>query len=132
MRVLGEIRNCSISVVEGWVEQRLIDRWLAAANDLGIRVTAPIELFDAKGVRFVCEALLHDFGSASGAIIVSAKTERLARAHLRSLGDRTWVAIAEPRPKSSYCRDDAIEELLDFGWFGETGNEPDWYVRRDG
>lgn len=113
------------------MEQRLIDRWRSAANDLNITVTAPVELHDATGVPFLCEVMLRDFGSAGGAIIVSAKTERRVRAHLRSLDPSIWVAIAEPRPTSTYDRDHGIAELMDFGWFGEAGKEPDWYVERN-
>lgn len=113
------------------MEQRLIDRWRSAANDLDITVEAPVELRDATGVPFLCEVMLTDFGSAGGAIIVSAKTERRIRANLRSLGPNIWVAISERRPASAYDRDHVIAELMDFGWFGEAGKEPDWYVQRN-
>ena len=114
------------------MEQRLIDRWLSAAKDLDIAVMAPAELHDSKGAPFLCEVMLRDFGSAGGAIIVSAKTERLVRAHLRSLNPDIWVAIAGRRPTFTYDRNRAIDELMDFGWFGEAGKEPDWYVQRNG
>ena len=111
------------------LEERLILNWLQAARNLGVRVTAPIELLDAAGQPFVCEALVHDFGSPSGAVVVSPKTERRIRRHLRSLGDNVWVSMSEQRLQS-YKRAHFIEELVDWAWFGEAGAQPEWYSER--
>ena len=111
------------------LEQRLVEQWQQAALDLGIRVTAPVELRDASGRPFTCEALVHDFGSQTGAVVVSPKTERRVRAELRSIGDKLWVS-GSGRRLTSYNQRLFIHELLDWGWFGKTGEEPGWYSER--
>lgn len=111
------------------LEERLVEQWQRAALELSIQVTAPIVLQDATGQPFTCEAFVHDFGSPTGAVVVSPKTERRVRANLRSLGDKLWVS-GSGRRLARYNRRDFVEELLDWGWFGEAGREPSWYSER--
>jgi hypothetical protein len=111
------------------LEQRLVEQWQQAALELGIHVTAPVELRNGFGQPFTCEALVHDFGSPTGAVVVSPKTERRVRADLRSLADKVWVS-GSARRLTGYNRRHLIEELLDWGWFGEAGGEPSWYSER--
>ena len=111
------------------LEQRLVEDWQEAAEDLGIRVTAPVELRDASGRPFTCEAFVHDFGAPTGAVVVSLKTERRVRDHLRSLGDKVWVSGSERR-RPGYNQRHFIDQLLDWGWFGKAGAEPEWYSER--
>jgi hypothetical protein len=112
------------------LDNRLVETWARAAEDLGIRVTAPAELQDASGQPFACEALIHDFGSPAGAVVVSRKTERRIRGSLRSVANGLWVCQWEKRPAAAYNRKYLIEALLDWGWFGEQGREPEWYLDR--
>ena len=111
------------------LEQRLVEQWQQAAQELGIRVTAPVELRDASGGSFTCEAMVHDFGSPGGAVVVSPKTERRVRSSLRSVGDTLWVS-GSGRRLTSYNPRHFIEELLDWGWYGKAGDEPQWYSER--
>lgn len=108
------------------LEQRLVAQWQRAAEDLDIRVTAPVELRDASGQPFTCEAFVHDFGSPSGAVVVSPKTERRVRT---SIADDLWVSGSERR-LAGYDRTHFINALLDWGWFGKAGKEPSWYSER--
>ena len=108
------------------LDEGLVEHWQRAAKDLGVRVTAPFELRDARGKPFLCEAFVHDFGSPTGAIVVSPKTERRVRAELRSLGDALWLSISEKR-RPAYMEKYFIDELCDWGWFGPAGKEPSWY-----
>jgi hypothetical protein len=118
--------------MEDALEQKLMERWQAAAVDLGIKVIAPVTLHDAAGIAFNCEAFLPDFGTKNGAVIVSGKTRRRVRAQLRSLSDSIYVAGAERKLGPTYNRSHIIDELLDYGWYGKPGDEPDWYLRRQG
>lgn len=113
------------------LNKKLIEGWQTAADDLGIRVTAPAELWDADGAKFHCEALIHDFGSPTGALVVSHKTERRIRKSLRSLGSSVWVSIVPDQQRSAYVRKHYIDELLDWGWFGELQHRPDWLAEGD-
>jgi hypothetical protein len=114
------------------LEKRLIERWQTAAADLGIRVIAPVMLHDAAGTAFYCEAFLPDFGAKNGAVIVDARTERRVRGQLSSLGDSVYVVGAERKLGPTYNRSHIIDELLDHGWYGKPGDEPDWYLQRRG
>jgi len=108
------------------LDQRLIAQWRAAAEDLGIRVTAPVEVKDGSGGSFACEAFVHDFGSSNGGLVLSRKTERRVRAQLRSSG--LWWSGGERPQSTNYVRKHFVQELVDWGWFGQPGGEPDWYV----
>lgn len=112
------------------LDYKLIERWRRAAGDLGIRVTAPAELRDPAGVAFLCEVFVPDFGSATGGVVVSQRTERRLRPGLRALGEELFLCVAGPRQPRVYSRAVFIQELEDWGWFGEPGAEPDWYVDR--
>lgn len=112
------------------LDRKLIERWRRAAGDLGIRVTAPAELRDPAGVAFLCEIIIPDFGSSSGALVVSQRTERRLRPRLRALGEGRFLCVAGARQPRDYSRAAFIQELEDWGWFGEPGAEPDWYVDR--
>jgi hypothetical protein len=111
------------------LEQKLVQQWQQAADDLGIRVMAPVELRDANGRPFTCEAWVGDFGSANGAVVISPRTERRVRASLESIREQIWISKAEKR-LTSYNRRHFVDELVDWGWFGKDGDEPSWYSDR--
>jgi hypothetical protein len=111
------------------LDRRLIDRWRQAADDLGIRVTAPAELRDAQGRPFLVEASVADFGSPSGAVVVSAGTERRLRTTLRTLPG-LWWSVAPARAPSAYDRRRFLAELEEWGWFGPVGAAPAWHGER--
>jgi nitrous oxide reductase accessory protein NosL len=112
------------------LDQRLIAQWQAAAVDLGIRVTAPVEVQVNAGGLLVCEALVHDFGSPHGGLSMSGKTERRVRASLRGSG--LWWSSGENPQSAKYVRKHFIGQLRDWGWFGEPGAEPEWYSAQYG
>lgn len=111
------------------LDRRLVEHWQAAAEDVGIRVTAPIELTDAAGQPFVCEVFVHDFGSPKGTLVLSPKTERRIRQNLRSVGLEACVGGAG-FGRAEYVRKHFVDELLDWGWSGKAGAEPSWYSER--
>lgn len=110
------------------LDRTLVENWLAAAEDLGISVTAPVELQDAEGQPFMCEVLVHDFASPAGGVVASRKTERRVRQQIRSLADGIWVCLTSGR--AAYSRKHIEDALLDWGWFGKAGEEPRWYAER--
>jgi hypothetical protein len=104
-------------VVTNSLDQKLIDSWLKVADDLGVRVVAPYRLSAPDGSHIDCEAYVPDFGSPSGAVVFSRKTERRERARLRALTG-IWRSINAIGSK---------ECLDDWEWFGPVGMEPSWY-----
>ena len=128
-RTFTKVRHSSYAaLMDTSLNRRMVEAWQLAAQDLGIRVTAPVELLNADGKPFQCEAFVEDFGSPKGAVIVSSKTERRIRQSLRSLGDEVWVSRDAG---GSYRRKGYVDMLLDWGWFGEQGAEPGWYSERN-
>ena len=121
---------CCAAMGAGQLNSTLVEAWRIAADELGIRVTAPAELRDADGTKFQCEALVHDFGSPTGAVVVSRKTERRVRENLRGLGSSVWVCVEPDRQPSEYSRKPYIDQLTDWGWFGEPHRRPDWFPRK--
>lgn len=107
------------------IDQRFVDVWLEAARDLGIRIRAPHEIRAPGGKRVLCEVFLPDFGSANGAIIVTAKSERRLRSTLRAGG--YWVAVHPDRGARTYNRNMFRDELEDIRWFGPETEKPSWY-----
>jgi hypothetical protein len=112
--------------IEREVDQAIINAWLEAARDLGIRVTAPFSIVSENGETETYEALIHDFGGPKGTL-----TGRIVGYQC----DPT-----EPRAKSGYyasnlsnsyrCydRNRFVATLDDWQWFGETGKHPSWYT----
>ena len=104
-------------VMTGTLDQKLINSWLKAADNLGVRVVAPYSLAAPDGSYIDCEAYVPDFGSPSGAVVFSRKTERRERSRLRALSG-IWRSI--DANGSQEC-------LEDWEWFGPAGEEPSWY-----
>lgn len=109
------------------LDDRLVDAWREAANDLGIRVVAPYLLRLPSGEEVACEAFIPDFGSTRGAIVLSEETERRERRALGK-GDDLWTSVhpVKGTPRK-YDRAAFIDELTDFGWFGQAEEAPSWY-----
>jgi len=101
------------------------EAWRAAAEDLGIRVTAPFLLEGTDGTKIIFAAFVHDFGGPAGAIA----------GLMEDLSDAPTGMTQQSGPFVSwlnhdqYCRYDRalfIETLDDWGWFGD-GVPPQWY-----
>jgi hypothetical protein len=107
------------------LDMRLVAAWREAGEDLGIAVVAPVELRDSEEHLFRCEALVRDFGSPTGALVLSEKTERRVRAQLR--GGDFWYSIHPTRMAACYARRSFIDQLVDWGWFGPPDAKPDWW-----
>ena len=51
------------------VDEAISQAWLEAANDLGIRVTAPFTMHVAKDEPLIYEAHVQDFGGVKGTVV---------------------------------------------------------------
>jgi hypothetical protein len=100
----------------------LVQAWLTAGIELGIRVEAPAQVI-IRGEAVECSAFLPDFGSVNGAAVFSL------------LGSIELPKTADPDPFCSllnadqyenFDRNHFIDTLNDWGWFG-NGDPPDWY-----
>jgi hypothetical protein len=97
--------------------------WSAAANDLGIRATAPFRIpTDTSGERFAA-AYLPDFGSMQGTIVdwgfrpdFSGDNEVRRFAEENSM----YYSIVSFDRYRSYDRDMFLEALSDWGYYGNV------------
>jgi hypothetical protein len=109
------------------LEIRMIEAWRIAAEDLGILVTAPVELGDTNGKIIACEVLVHAFGSSAGAIALSERTARQVQGRIRET--KSWYSILH-ESYYAYDRKLFIDTLDDWGWFGKEEEKPGWYTGR--
>src|SRR5438552_296623 len=102
----------------------LVNAWLEAASDLGIRVVAPFLLTTASGETVWCEAHVLDFGGPNGIFIGNTDSKQL----LVLQGCDGYAFSHLGHSYRSYSRESFIDMLNDWGWFGETGKEPTWFT----
>ncbi len=69
-------------------DKDLVNAWLEAASDLGIRVVAPFQLTTPNGEMVWCEAHVLDFGGPNGIFI--GNTDRTFQASMCGGAERTW------------------------------------------
>jgi hypothetical protein len=104
----------------------IVNAFLAAAKDLGVRVTAPFTLSTPSGEE-TFEALIHDFGGPKGTV-----TGRVALRDARN--SRTECGYYASNLSDSYRRYDRslfIATLDDWKWYGSQGQKPFWYTGRN-
>lgn len=77
-------------------EPTLVDTWHTVAVDLGIRVTAPFDLRRRVGMTIQFLALIHDFGSARGALVCRGEEWE----KYRPVGAAEGYFVAPTRPPS--------------------------------
>jgi len=106
-------------------EQRSIETWREAADDLGFRFVAPFTL-DHGGDTVAYLGWLPQFGSDYGMLIITCESleeqDRLMRiARERGFGYSCMSASSE-----GYDRAVTIEVLNDWGW-ASSEPAPSWY-----
>jgi hypothetical protein len=107
------------------VDQKLVEAWLNASEDLGIEVVAPFVL-ESKDQSYHFVAFVKDFGGENGTLITTANHGEVPEDVVREHG-YYWSALY-PEAYSAYNREEFIAMLNDWGWFGAEGKEPSWYT----
>jgi len=100
--------------------------WLDAANDLGIRVIHPVLFQTNNGVKAESVGvLLPDFGSKNGTLL----TCRFDTDEVMNLADDTdyYQSGLNPHCYEPYDKEEYIETLNDWGWFGSPDDAPEWF-----
>jgi hypothetical protein len=110
------------------VPSRLAQRWIAIANALGLRITAPASILLPSGQRIDADALLLDFGGPRGMLLVT--DDELVWPHQAAIVDAGYgfSVLSDPGPSadSPPPLDDVIDVLRDWGWEGDPADEPAW------
>jgi len=102
----------------------IVQAWLMAAADLGIRVTAPFTMVAPSGESEIFEALVHDFGGLRGTV-----TGRVAADD--SAASRSDLGYYASNLSDSYRRYDRglfVATLDDWKWYGPDDGRPSWYT----
>jgi hypothetical protein len=105
--------------------------WQKAGQDLGIRIEAPFQLPDESGKICHFAAYVPDFGSPKGILVLvikppDFKDDEQAKACAEHHG--YWVSSLNADAYSSYNRDEFINMLDDWQYFGSPQESPSWYT----
>ena len=101
-------------------EQRMIRAWRNAADELGVRVTAPFVL---GGVQYPVH--IANFGRASGTLpLLDGDSERERAA----IAAGYFSSLLNPERYCEYDRDLFVATLNDWQWCGEPDSAPPWYT----
>ena len=106
-------------------EAKVVAAWKEAAGDLGFKFTSPFVVTLPDGSRQEHLGLVHHFGHRIGTLI-SVLHEPSEHSH-RPTGDDYFWSILSPG-YSPYNREDIIETLDDWGYFGPVASRPHWYA----
>jgi hypothetical protein len=109
------------------IDQLLADQWSKAADDLSIRVSAPVDVSTPDGSTIRCEAHILDFATPRGAIVLSRTSAVAFFDAFPDEATRPWASIAYYLG-ATYDRAHFVETLDDWGWFGGEGEAPSWYT----
>jgi hypothetical protein len=110
------------------VDMDVVDSWLAAAEDLGVEITAPFTFITSSGDRETFEALVHDFGWPKGTV-----TGRVIGSQSDPVKSRSQSGYYASNLADSYRHYDRalfIATLDDWKWFGKAKDRPAWYTGR--
>jgi hypothetical protein len=102
------------------------EAWREAAADLGVDVTAPFALADPVAGTFECIALVRDFGSEQGTVVIGIGPANVHVARLAAEAGVFCSAINESA-YASYDRSLFVATLNDWGWRGDAARKPHWY-----
>ena len=101
---------------------RLAEQWQALSGALGIDVTAPFSLSDPAGGTVEFDALVHNFGSRKGMVLLH-KWDK-AKATLAVAQGYGYSCMSLEGHLSS---ESAKQVLRDWGWSGPQSLLPPWY-----
>ncbi len=104
--------------------EKVILAWRQAADDLQINVQSPFFLTIADNKTIKYDLLIEHFGSKLGTLILS--TDDMTEFNTaEEFG--YYCSALNPDSYSTYERENFIETLDDWGYYGETANKPNWY-----
>jgi len=104
--------------------EKVILAWRQAADDLQIKVQSPFVLTTADNRTIKYDLLIEHFGSKLGTLILS--TDDMTEFNTaEEFG--YYCSALNPDSYSTYERENFIDTLDDWGYYGDTSNKPNWY-----
>jgi hypothetical protein len=106
-------------------ENKVVAAWREAAADLGFKFTSPFVVPLPDGSQQEHIGLVHHFGRRVGTLI---SVLNQPSQHFRRPVDEDYFWSILGQGYSCYDRDNIIETLGDWGYFGPVASRPDWYA----
>jgi len=104
--------------------EKLIEAWKEASIDLKIDIETPFLLQTDRGV-IKYDLLIKSFGSENGTLIIT--TDDMSEFDTaQKFG--FYCSALNPCCYNKYDKENFIETLADWGYFGISENKPDWYT----
>ena len=105
-------------------EAKVVAAWKQAAADLGIRFTSPFVVTTPDGRSHEHLGLVHQFGRRIGALI-SVLHEPSEQTPRPAVDEYYWSILGPGYAR--YERQDFIDTLDDWQFFGSEAERPSWY-----
>lgn len=109
---------------EKQLDEKIMQAWRSAAEQLGIRVEIPFTFTTKDGETKHFEARVIDFGGPNG-IVLGVIGDDKSTMKQREEAGYSWSDLSPTY--ESYDREHFIATLDDWGWFGPERQEPAWY-----
>ena len=106
-------------------EAKVVAAWHQAAADLGIQFTSPFTVTLSDGRVVESLGLVHHFGRSVGTTISVLSEPSSKKVRLKA--DEDYFPSILGSGYACYVRDDFIETLSDWGYFGPVASRPAWY-----
>ena len=107
------------------IEAKVVAAWHQAAADLGIRFTSPFTVTLPDGRLVESLGFIHHFGRRVGTSISVLGEPSSKMARLKADDDYFQSMLGSGYAR--YVREDFIETLNDWGYFGPVASRPAWY-----
>ena len=104
----------------------LLEIWLKASQDLGLRIQAPFRLVMRTGVTVAARLHLSDFGAVNGMLIFTNYSDLRPHAEEVVAAGYGYSTLSEPSQGEHYDRARFVEMLQDWGWSGPEHLRPGW------
>lgn len=105
------------------LDEPLIKAWKIAAQDLGLEIIAPIQINTENGM-VTYPALIKYFGRKNGTLI--ARYTLFIDNPIPKYNDYYFSAL-NAECYTTYNRENFIETLEDWGYYGGKNSKPEWY-----
>ena len=109
-------------------KSKLVEKWEAARDDLGLDIVVPYEVDLGNNVKLQAKLLVRNFGARNG-ILVFTDMDLVwpHRNELSNLG-YGYSVLDEPTDKTNeaYDRDLFIDMLSEWEWTGGEATRPSW------
>jgi hypothetical protein len=106
------------------IDNDVLKAWREAAIDLGLKIHSPFTLKIDTGEELEYGLLIENFGGDRG-ILVLTEFEKMDDDEPEQYG--YYSSALSPYHYGKYNRENFIETLIDWGYYGDIENKPSWY-----